>query len=202
VRYIDLTQSFGPNTPVFPGDPPVKFKLVSASPQVTEIVFSTHSGTHMDAPAHFFPGGKKLSEFGMEDFSGRGVLLDARGKKEIGKEILAGAQINPGDIVLVFTGWQAKYGSNEYFEDCPLVSGELAKEFVRLQIKILGMDSPSPDQEPFLIHKTLLEKEILILENLCNLEDLLGIKNFEITALPIKLEADGAPVRVVAKIYE
>lgn len=202
MRYIDLTQSFGPDTPVFPGDPPVKFKEVSDSPRVTEIIFGTHSGTHLDAPAHFFLGGKKLSEFSIESFVGRGVLLDARGKRNISKDILEGMQINPGDIVLVFTGWLAKYGSGEYFEDYPLVSDELAKEFIRLKIKMLGMDSPSPDKEPFSVHQTLLQKEILILENLCNLAGLLETKDFEITALPLKLEADGGPARVMAKIYE
>lgn len=202
MKYIDLTQSFGPKTPVFPGDPLVKFKAVSSSPQVTEVVFGTHSGTHLDAPAHFFPGGKKLSEFGIEGFFGRGHIIDARGKKNINKEILEGAQINPGGIVVIYTGWQAKYGSDEYFEGYPLVSDELAKEFVRLKIKILGTDSPSPDKEPFSVHQILLQKEILILENLCNLEELLKSKEFEITALPLKLEADGGPARIVAKIYD
>ncbi len=202
MKYIDLTQSFGPETPVFPGDPPVKFKTVSASPQVTEIVFGTHSGTHLDAPAHFFPEGKKLSNLGIESFMGRGVLVDVRGKGNVGKEILEGVEIKAGDAVLLFTGWQAKYGSKEYFDDYPVVSEELAKEFVRLKIKILGIDSSGPDKEPFSIHKILLEKEILILENLCNLEGLTKVKDFEIIALPLKLETDGAPARVVAKIYE
>ncbi|MCL5775253.1 MAG: cyclase family protein [Patescibacteria group bacterium] len=180
----------------------MKFKTVSASPQVTEIVFGTHSGTHLDAPAHFFPEGKKLSNLGIESFMGRGVLVDVRGKGNVGKEILEGVEIKAGDAVLLFTGWQAKYGSKEYFDDYPVVSEELAKEFVRLKIKILGIDSSGPDKEPFSIHKVLLEKEILILENLCNLEGLTKVKDFEIIALPLKLETDGAPARVVAKIYE
>ncbi|MCL5009262.1 MAG: cyclase family protein [Patescibacteria group bacterium] len=202
MKYVDLTQVLRAGMPVFPGDPPVELKTATTSPQVTEVVFGTHSGTHLDAPSHFFSGGKKLSDFGVESFMGKGVLLDARGEKNIGKEILQGAQINAGDIVLLCTGWQEKYGSGEYFEDHPLVSDELAKELVRLQIKMLGMDTPSPDKEPFLVHEALLQKEILILENLRKLEGLLTAKNFEIIALPLKLEADGAPTRVVAKIYE
>ena len=202
VKYIDLTQVLRAGVPVFPGDPPVELKIAANSPRVTEVVFGTHSGTHLDAPAHFFPTGKKLSDFGVERFMGRGVLLDGRGKKNIGKEILQAAEIKPGDIVLICTGWHEKYGSSEYFENYPLVSDELAKELVRLQIKILGMDTPGPDKEPFLVHETLLQKEILILENLHNLEELLKTKGFEIIALPLRLEADGAPARVVAKIYE
>ena len=66
---------------------------------------------------------------------------------------------------------------------------------------MVGMDTPSPDHAPYKVHKILLGNEILILENLTNLEQLLN-KNFEVIALTPKLEADAAPARVVAKIYE
>ncbi len=62
------------------------------------------------------------------------------------------------------------------------------------------MDILGPDQPPFLTHKTLLENEILIIENLTNLDQLVGVKNFEVIALPAKFNADAAPIRVVAKI--
>ena len=202
MKYIDLTQVLRAGMPVFPGDPAVGLKTATASPQVTEVIFGTHSGTHLDAPSHLFPDGKKLSDFAVESFVGKGVLLDVRGKKNIDKEILLHAEIKPGDIVLIYTGWQGKYGTKEYFKDYPVVSEGLAKELVRLQVKMLGIDTPSPDKEPFLVHETLLQKEILILENLCNLEKLLKTKDFGIIALPLRLETDGGPARVVAKIYE
>lgn len=200
MKYIDLTRIFNLKTPIFPGDPLIKLKTAVAFPRVTEVVFGTHAGTHFDAPAHFFPRGKKLSDFGIDSFMGKGVFLEARGKSRIGKEILQNAKIKPGDIVLIHTGWHEKYETGQYFENYPTVSDELAKELVRLKIKILGMDSPSPDRPPFLVHKILLKKEILILENLCHLEKLKKVKTFEIIALPLKLETDGAPARVAAKI--
>lgn len=200
MRYIDLTQNFDSKTPVFPGDPPVKLKTAVAFPRVTKVVFGTHSGTHFDAPAHFFPKGKKISDFDIHSFMGKGALLEARGKSHIGKEILKNSTLKPGDIVLIHTGWHKQCKPGQYFNNYPTVSDELAKELVKLKIKILGMDSPSPDRQPFLVHKILLQKEILILENLCRLEELKKVKTFEIIALPLKLQMDGAPARVVAKI--
>lgn len=60
---------------------------------------------------------------------------------------------------------------------------------------------PGPDlDKPWVTHKILLENEILILENLTNLDQLINIKDFEVIALPTKLQADAAPLRVIARI--
>jgi len=64
---------------------------------------------------------------------------------------------------------------------------------------MVGLDMCSPDRPPFPVHKILLGGEILIIENLTNMEALEG-KNFTIYAFPIKLQIDGAPVRVVAEV--
>ncbi len=61
------------------------------------------------------------------------------------------------------------------------------------------MDTPSPDKDPYTVHRILLKEEILIIESLKNLSELLDVKKFEITALPAKFEADSAPVRVIAR---
>ena len=69
-----------------------------------------------------------------------------------------------------------------------------------MNVKIIGLDSFTPDKEPFETHKLLFTKNICIVENLVNLKQLVG-KKFECTILPLKLaNADGAPCRVVAKL--
>jgi kynurenine formamidase len=65
---------------------------------------------------------------------------------------------------------------------------------------MIGLDSPSPDREPYTVHRILLEKEILIVENLASLEALEAVMGFEVWALPTKYDADSAPVRVVARV--
>jgi kynurenine formamidase len=131
---------------------------------------------------------------------GKGVRLDARGKEKIDATILTGHIIEPKDIVIKVTGWSAKYNQPEYYEKYPEVTSDLGQKLIDNQISIIGMDTPSPDHPPFLVHKMFLEKNILIIENLTNLEKLLNHQNFEIIALPAKFATEAAPCRVVARI--
>jgi len=65
------------------------------------------------------------------------------------------------------------------------------------KVKLVGVEGPSPDKEPYPIHKILLANDILKLENLCNLDKL--PEKFKVYAFPIKVKTDGIPVRVVAE---
>ena len=71
---------------------------------------------------------------------------------------------------------------------------------IELGVKIVGMDTPSPDRPPFAIHKLLFKNDILIIENLTNLEELLAHPQFDVIALPAKFDIEAAPVRVVAQV--
>ncbi|MBN2628628.1 MAG: cyclase family protein [Spirochaetales bacterium] len=88
------------------------------------------------------------------------------------------------------------------FSGHPLVTEELADFFIDRKIGLLGMDLSSPDAYPFPVHKKLFARDIPILENLTNLESLLGRDDFEILAFPLKIEAEGSPVRAVARIKD
>jgi len=205
MRYVDLTHLESASTQSFPSDPaPEFFSIADLDKQgyfSSGIKACMHTGTHIDAPAHMIKGGRFLSQIGVEQFCGRGHLADARGKKTIGPEVLVGMDINPGDIVLIMTGWSKKFGQKEYFEGYPEISEKLAHYLAACGISMLGLDCPGPDFEPFLIHKYLLEKNVLILENLNNLAELLD-EQFEVLALPAKFHAEAAPTRAVARILE
>jgi len=204
MKYIDLTHLFKKRMPVYPGDP--KAELVQTASFDKEgyydskITTGMHVGTHMDAPLHMLQAGKRLSEYDPNHFFGKGHLLDARGKEKIDIDLLVGSKISAGDIVFVMSGMYEQFGNSEYYKKFPEVTGDFAQKMVELKIKIIGLDTPSPDSPPFTIHKLLLSNDILIIENLNNLKELMGHQNFEIIALPAKFEAEGAPVRVVAKI--
>lgn len=204
MTYIDLTHTFTTNMPVYPGDPEPKLVDVASVKKEgwadQEIKTSMHVGTHMDAPGHMIEGGKKLSDYPISHFFGRGHLLDARGKEAIDIELLEGKEIQEGNMVLVMTGLYHYFGSPKYFEIYPPVTEAFAEKLAELGVKLLGLDSCTPDSSPYPIHKMLLKNDILIAENLTNLEALLGHSEFEIIALPAKLQTDGAPARVVAKI--
>ncbi len=204
MRYIDLTHTFNGQMPVFPGDPASELKQTTFVEKDGFSHFhlntSLHVGTHMDAPSHMLMGGKLLNEYPVEKFFGRGVVIDARGKTSVGAELLSGMDIKSGDVVLICFGWSEVFHNDEYYLNYPVISEGFAKKLVELGVAMVGMDTPSPDKAPYGVHKILLKQDILIIENLTNLETLFAYPNWEIVALPAKLEAEAGLCRVVAKI--
>lgn len=204
MRYIDLTHTFDAGMPVYPGDPIPELTQIADMYKegYTDYQIKTgmHVGTHMEAPLHIIEGGKRLSDIAVEKFFGRGCLIDARGISVVTVNFLEKSDAKKDDIVFVLTGFSEKYYQPEYYEKFPEIGEDFTDKAIELGVKIVGMDTPSPDRPPFKIHKLLLEKEILIIENLANLESLVGIKDFEVFALPAKLHTEAAPVRVIAKI--
>lgn len=66
--------------------------------------------------------------------------------------------------------------------------------------KMILFDIPTPDSFPFPIHKALLENNILIVENVCNMKELID-KRFKVYALPLNFNAfDGSPCRAFAEV--
>ena len=178
MRYIDLSHTFKIPMPVWPGDPTPEIKQIAELEKNGyldhELTTAMHVGTHIDAPAHMIEHGEWLDEITLERFAGRGVLIDARGKTQITRALLEGADIQKEDIVLVLTGFGAKYREKEYYEKFPEMTEDFADALAERDVKIVGVDAPSPDREPFPIHKIFLGNDILILENLTHLEELIA----------------------------
>ena len=194
--YIDLTMPINERTPVFPGDPP--HKIVQLTTVKDEgwnkkgLTITSHFSTHIDAPSHRFAHGKTLSDFPLEKFIGDCVVLS------LAKPDLS--LIKKNDIVFIFSGVTEKLYRKDFFENNPVISEELAQKLVAKKVKIVGIDAPSPDTDPYPIHSILLPHDILIVENLMHLRKLVG-KRFECFILPLNIEnGDGAPCRVIAKI--
>ena len=204
MRTIDLTHTFDDGMPVYPGDPASHLSQIATIEKdgFTDHILETglHVGTHMEAPLHMIEGGKYLSDIPPERFTGRGRLINAVGRSEIGAELLDGIEIGAGDIVLVMTGHAAKFRGDDYYTSFPELTEGFAQRLTASGVSIVGMDTPSPDSPPFAVHKILLGGNVLIIENLTNLEALEGVDNFTVTALPMKLHADAAPVRVIATL--
>lgn len=158
-----------------------------------------HTGTHIDTPMHLTHDRTFINEIPLERFIGKGCILDVRNESIIRFKEEYVDKVQEGDIVLLFTNHSQTYGTKEYFINYPIVHSELAEFFVSKKIKMLGVDSPSPDQYPFEIHKKLLSHDILLIENLTNLSPLLTVDNFEIIAFPLKVRADASISRVVAR---
>lgn len=201
-RFVDLSLSLTKETPIFPGDPTLNIKQIFSvekdGSSLHTYSFGGHTGTHIDAPAHFIENGKSLSDIPIENFLGEGLLIDARDKKLIDIDVLSNIKVSKGIIIFFRTDYSNNMEKVDYFLSYPVISEKLAKRLVEFGIKMIGIDGPSPDKDPWPVHKILLSNEILIIENLCNLNKLPD--KFKVYAFPLKVDTDGVPVRVVAEI--
>lgn len=210
MKIIDLTHLIEEQMPVFPGteQPTLDPACTMAQNGFREkkLTMYSHTGTHMDAPAHMLLEGKTLDDFAAEHFIGPACVIDARQiKGEISKNLLEAyqEQLKASDFVLLWTGWSEKWGKETYFEDFPALSVEAARYLSEFDLKGFGVDTISVDlmtAKQFQIHEILLSKDMVLIENLCHLDQLIH-QDFHLSVLPIKLsDADGSPVRAVAML--
>ena len=206
MRIIDISHTLNEKTPLYPGDYPLslsKYKNLADDFYTLYVLASSlHTGTHLDMPMHLLDDGRTAADFPADRFIGRGVVLDVRGQNTIAMDASYENIIKQDDIVLLYTGFDAKYFQEEYFESHPVVSSELCEFLISRKIKMLGMDMPAPDFAPFEIHKALLSNEIFLLENLTNLHGLLDAAELEVIALPLKIKAEASFTRAVCRIWD
>lgn len=179
--------------PVYPGDP-----QVDLPPDSWWLGIPTHAGTHVDAPAHMLEGAPALDGLSPDVFTGPAAVLDvSESEKAIGPKQLK--DLPQGvDHILLRSGWDARWGSDEYFYEHPYLTPEGAKVLADSGLLGVGMDFPSPD--PMSVtdaHRILFGAGMILVENLCNLSRL-PLTGFIFTCLPLNLEGrDGAPCRAV-----
>lgn len=202
MKIVDLSVVINTDTPVYPGDPTVEIAQVGVFEKDGyndhKISLATHVGTHIDAPFHMIADGKTLDQFPPEQFIGRGKYIKIESSR-YDLDAIKAAGIQEGDVVLFHTGMSDRYREESYYTDFPEVPEEVAEYLVEQKVKMVGMDMGTPDNPTFAVHKILLGGGVLIAENLTNLEQL-EEKEFTVYALPIKLQLDGAPARVIAVI--
>ena len=111
-------------------------------------------------------------------------------------------ELAAADFLLLYTGWDEKFGAPDYMEGFPVLSEDAARFLTELELKGVGFDAVSADAvdtEDYAVHKILLGAGLVIIENLTGLGKLPAGIPFCLTALPMAIkEADGAPARVMA----
>lgn len=203
-KLIDLSHNIINNMSVYPGDSEVKLYQANylAKDGYTGFFLETgmHAGTHIDTPMHLMDRETYINEISLDKFAGKGCFLDVRNEKVIGYKPAYEDLVNENDIVILFTNHSEYYGTEAYYTDHPVISEEVANFMVSKNIKMIGIDMPSPDKYPFVVHKKMFKNNILIMENLTNLSELLEVNNLEIIAFPLKIKAEASIARVVARI--
>ena len=79
-----------------------------------------------------------------------------------------------------------------------MIDKSLAEKLIEAEISMIGLDTPSPDEPSFEIHKLFFKNNIMIAENLTNLDKLLDVQDFEVFALPLKNNINEMLARVIA----
>ncbi len=184
---VDLSVPISEDTPVYPDDPPVSIKLWAVIDRdgyyMNVLKMGEHSGTHVDAPAHFLPGGKTIDEMPLDRFFGKGMVIDVRnGDGPIRLDEIPDEGYFDRIVLFLTSGRE--------------LSPELALFLVAEGVRAVGIDSMSIGDDA--VHRILLSEEVPVFENLTNLELLLN-KEFTFLALPLRIEGgSGSPVRAVA----
>ena len=209
---IDLTLTISQDIPSFPGSPKPSFvpwsKIKTDGYNLELLFFSSHTGTHLDAPFHFNEKGAKIHQILPSRLISKAILIKIRKRpnQQITKADIINFEkkyeiIEEGQSVVFFTGWQKNLKKKSFFIDNPGLSTSAARYLVSKKVNMVGIDSPSIDigkDVRFPVHKILSKNNVLIVENLCNLEKISSI-NFQFIVFPLKLKnATGSPVRAIA----
>ncbi|MFF5794471.1 cyclase family protein [Paeniglutamicibacter sp. NPDC012692] len=145
--------------------------------RVQNVSAPSHMGTHIDAPSHTFADGRTIDEYPLERFIGSAVISSptcSYGTAITVDDILAGGpEPKRGDMLLIHTGWGAKFGDPSYFNH-PSLDESVAVWAAELGLGLIGMDLltpelPAQDRDAsfaFQLHRGLLGADVLIAENL------------------------------------
>lgn len=202
--YYDVTLELRPGMPVYPGDPPPVFSEVLGISKgdvcnLTLLSFGSHTGTHIDAPKHFYDDGCGMDKLPVDAFLGSAKVAAIPGKREITAADLSALDIEAGDILLLKTDNSEIIGSGEFHKDFTYLTADAAEYLAGKGIKTLGFDYLSVEKYGvgvFTVHHALLGAGIIIIEGL----DLRAVPpgTYEISALPVKIkDGNGSPARVV-----
>ena len=204
---LDLTHPLAEDMPVYPGTEPPRFQQANtiARDGFAEklLCMYSHTGTHIDAPAHMLEGAPTLDRLGVGHFVGTACVIDVEGQAVIGLPALQAqaALVEGCDFVLFRTGWSRLWGQEAYFSGFPVLSAEASAWLAGRGLKGVGFDAISVDavgSTDFANHATFFRAGMICIENLTALEPLVG-RRFLFSCLPLRIEAaDGSPVRAVA----
>lgn len=207
----DLSVSISSELPSWPGDPAIKIDNWSslangAGANVSALCFSAHTGTHVDAPAHFIEGAKQVEALDLEVLIGEAQVIVVPDDQQKIDEAFVAVNCSPETKRILFKTRNSAFwtGDNTDFRtDFTHLDLEAARRLVAQGVKLVGIDYlsiesfHSRDNE---VHRALLSHEVIILEGL-NLAHV-PPGQYELICLPLRLRTplgDGAPARAVLR---
>lgn len=207
-KTVDLSHTLHEGMPVYPGTESPVFinacKLEVDGFAELKLSFFSHTGTHIDSPAHILKGEKSISDLNIDQFIGKAIVLPHVEGQSLTVQNIKEAikELGNPDFILIQTSWDQYWGADQYYNSCSLPDYEIFQFLASLKLKGLGIDAISIDavgSVNFPNHKVILGSGAIIIENLTGL-DQLREKYFDFYCFPLKIEyGDGSPIRAVAK---
>jgi arylformamidase len=164
-----------------------------------------NTGTYLDSPFHRYEHGKDLSRLALEslaDLDGLVVSAAVATGRAVGRDAFVNLDVK-GKAVLVHTGWDARWRTEEYFEGHPFLTEDAAQFLADEGAALVGIDSYNIDdtadgRRP--AHSILLGADIPVVEHMCDLSRL-PREGFKFFAVPVKVKGFGTfPVRAFAVV--
>lgn len=214
-QWLDLSEPFDVTATVYPTLlPPTTLEpftgVGDGKPHVSVFTTTTHSGTHMDAPRHFFADAAGIDTISLDRLCGTACVkrLEVTALAAINADTLEAAppEMESGQILFVSTGWEAHRGTPDY-DRHPYFTDDAADWIVAKQAALFGVDVITPEMpiehrppgHALGVHARILGAGIPIIEQL-RLSAVAG-RHAEVFAFPIAIVGgDGAPVRVAARL--
>jgi len=204
MKIIDLTHPLVNNMPVyFPWHPKTVLEQTANYKDhrcvVTRVSVGTHSGTHIDAPAHVFEGAPTIDEYDLGRWYVDAQVLDfspRESRREITAEEVRKKLTKRGIGVIIKTGWDVHFGSADFYASYPPLSNEAAEFLVSMDVSVIAADSPYTLD----VHYICLKKGIPLITNINNSSSLKeGM--VKLIAAPLLVKGgDGAPARIFAVV--
>lgn len=199
-KILDISIPLNENTVTYPGNPKVSITEQKGQTSVhSKILLGSHTGTHIDAPKHVFPGSGGVDSIPLESLVGKCRVVDfTHAEQSINVDDIERANIKKGERILAKTK-NSDRGFDTFYDDYVYLDGDAAELLVEKDIALFGIDYFSikkrggPDNRP---HTELLKNNIVIFEGL----DLSRVEEgrYFFIGLPLKfIGIDGSPARAI-----
>lgn len=190
---------------VYPGNPEIQIEpqqeiAKGGSANVSSLSFGSHTGTHVDAPKHFFNDGPGVDMLSLDVLMGPAVLIHAPDDAmAVGEEQLRLHELKKHTRVLIKTRNSGFLRDGEFHRDYTYLAPDGAEYLVSLGVRLVGVDYLSVEQfhsGHHRTHRALLEAGVIIVEGLDLSAPPAG--PYDLRVLPLRLKGlDGAPARAV-----
>jgi arylformamidase len=206
MHIYDISVPISESLPLWPGDPLLRIPQPSHLGKgdgvtLTRLDMGAHTGTHVDAPSHFFPGGATMDEVDLDLLVGQALVVHVPDADALSAAVFEELSIPSGSERILFRTRNSDLwarGERDFQEDFVAISEDGARWLVEHGVRLVGVDylSVGAFSDPVGTHEILLGAGVLAVEGL----DLSGVEagTYQLVCLPLRIQgSEAAPARAI-----